>query len=214
MSILVRDIHRRYTAATAAPTPPCPTTTAGTGCGRRPLRGPVVTRKHPASGRCGWCPRSLATESPRTSTTPSREARCRRASHFWWSFGTSWRSPFGRNHDVLRRAGSADAAAIDKYRGGDNGKVRAALAVVGLSADRAAKEAQIRDDMIRVARRSGASLRQLAEVSGLDRKTVTAIVAEGVRASDLTVPELRSVAGPVAPPKRRQRARGGVTRRP
>jgi hypothetical protein len=35
----------------------------------------------------------------------------------------------------------------------------------------------MRDDMIRVAHRSGASLRQLAEVSGLDRKTVTAIVA-------------------------------------
>jgi DNA-binding MarR family transcriptional regulator len=33
--------------------------------------------------------------------------------------------------------------------------------------------------MIRVARRAGASLRQLAEISGLDRKTVTAIVASG-----------------------------------
>jgi hypothetical protein len=71
---------------------------------------------------------------------------------------------------------SAALAAIDKYRGGDTGEVGAALAVVGLSAERAAKEAQIRDDMIRVAHRSGASLRQLAEVSGLDRKTVTAIV--------------------------------------
>jgi hypothetical protein len=71
---------------------------------------------------------------------------------------------------------SAARAAIDKYRGGDTGEVGAALAVVGLSAERAAKEAQIRDDMIRVAHRSGASLRQLAEVSGLDRKTVTAIV--------------------------------------
>lgn len=71
---------------------------------------------------------------------------------------------------------SAALAAIDKYRGGDTGEVGAALAVVGLSAERAAKEAQIRDDMIRVAHRSGASLRQLAEVSRLDRKTVTAIV--------------------------------------
>ncbi len=71
---------------------------------------------------------------------------------------------------------SAALAAIDKYRGGDTGEVGAALAVVGLSAERVAKEAQIRDDMIRVAHRSGASLRQLAEVSGLDRKTVTAIV--------------------------------------
>jgi hypothetical protein len=69
-------------------------------------------------------------------------------------------------------------AAIDKYRGGDDGEVGAALAVVGLSAERAAKEAQLRDDMIRVAHRVGASLRQLAEVTGLDRKTVTAIVAK------------------------------------
>jgi len=67
-------------------------------------------------------------------------------------------------------------AAMDKYRGGDNGEIGAALAVVGLSAERVAKEVQIRDDLIRVARRAGASLRQLAEVSGLDRKTVTSIV--------------------------------------
>jgi hypothetical protein len=33
------------------------------------------------------------------------------------------------------------------------------------------------DDMIRVAHRAGASMRQIAEVSGLDRKTVSAIVA-------------------------------------
>jgi hypothetical protein len=48
---------------------------------------------------------------------------------------------------------------------------------VGLSADRVEKEALIRDEMIRVAHRSGASLRQLAEVSGLNRKTITAIVS-------------------------------------
>ena len=71
---------------------------------------------------------------------------------------------------------SAAIAAMDKYRGGDNGEVGAALVVVGLSAERAAKEVRIRDDMIRVAHRAGASLRQLAEVSGMDRKTVTAIV--------------------------------------
>ncbi len=68
------------------------------------------------------------------------------------------------------------SAAMDKYRGDDSTEVGAALVVVGLSAERAAKEARIRDDMIRVAHRAGASLRQLAEVSGLDRKTVTAIV--------------------------------------
>lgn len=76
---------------------------------------------------------------------------------------------------------SSAVAAIEKYRGSETGEIGAALAVVGLSAERAAKETQIRDDMIRVAHRAGASLRQLAEVSGLDRKTVTAIVGAGVR---------------------------------
>lgn len=71
---------------------------------------------------------------------------------------------------------SEAVAAVEKFRGGDDSEVGAALAVVGLSAERVAKEAQLRDDMIRVAHRSGASLRQLAEVSGLDRKTVTSIV--------------------------------------
>lgn len=71
---------------------------------------------------------------------------------------------------------SSAVAALDKFRGGQTGEVGAALAVVGLSAERAAKEVGIRDDMIRVAHRSGASLRQIAEVAGLDRKTVTAIV--------------------------------------
>jgi len=70
----------------------------------------------------------------------------------------------------------AATASLDKYRGGAEGEIGAALAVVGLSAARTAKEARIRDDMIRVAHRAGASIRQLAEVSGLGRKTVTAIV--------------------------------------
>jgi len=76
---------------------------------------------------------------------------------------------------------SAAAAAMDKYRGDDDGEVGAALVVVGLSAERAAREAEIRDDMIRVAHHAGASLRQLAEVSGLGRKTVTAIVEKDDR---------------------------------
>ena len=75
---------------------------------------------------------------------------------------------------------SAATAAMDTYRGGEGGEVGAALVVVGLSAERAAKEAQIRDDMIRVAHRAGASIRQLAEVSGLGRKTVTAIVSSNL----------------------------------
>lgn len=75
----------------------------------------------------------------------------------------------------------AATAAMDTYRGGEQGELGAALVVVGLSADRAAKEVRIRDDMILVAHRAGASLRQLADVSGLGRKTVTAIVSGGRR---------------------------------
>ena len=70
----------------------------------------------------------------------------------------------------------AATAAMDKYRGGADGEIGAALAVVGLSAARTAKEARIRNDMIRVAHKAGASIRQLADASGLGRKTVTAIV--------------------------------------
>lgn len=67
-------------------------------------------------------------------------------------------------------------AAVDKHRGDETGELGAALAVVGLSAERVAKEARIRDEMIRVAHQAGASLRRLAEVADLDRKTVTTIV--------------------------------------
>ncbi len=77
---------------------------------------------------------------------------------------------------------AAATAAIDKYRSGEEGEVGAALAVVGFSAERAAREVALRDDMIRVAHRAGASLRQLAEVSGLNRKTVTSIVESDVSA--------------------------------
>jgi hypothetical protein len=72
---------------------------------------------------------------------------------------------------------SAVASAMDKYRGNELGEVGAALVVVGLSAERADKEAQIRDDMIRVAHRAGASIRQLSEISGLGRKAVTELVS-------------------------------------
>jgi hypothetical protein len=79
---------------------------------------------------------------------------------------------------------SAVMATMDKYRGGEEGEAGSALVVVGLSAERAAKEVRIRDDMIRVAHRAGASIRQLAEVSGLGRKTVTAIVSSARESQD------------------------------
>ena len=78
---------------------------------------------------------------------------------------------------------AAANAALDKYRSGLDYEIGAALAVVGLSAERAHKEIAIRDDMIRTAHRVGASLRQIAEAAGLGRKTVTAIVeADSLRA--------------------------------
>jgi hypothetical protein len=79
---------------------------------------------------------------------------------------------------------SAATAAMDKYRSGEEGEAGSALVVVGLSAERAAKEVGIRDDMIRVAHRAGASIRQLSEVSGLGRKTVTAIVSSEARSHE------------------------------
>ncbi|MCY4104652.1 MAG: hypothetical protein OXG55_15565 [bacterium] len=78
---------------------------------------------------------------------------------------------------------AAANAALDKYRSGLDYEIGAALAVVGLSAERAHKEIAIRDDLIRTAHRIGASLRQIAEAAGLGRKTVTAIVeADPLRA--------------------------------
>jgi hypothetical protein len=79
---------------------------------------------------------------------------------------------------------SAATVAMDKHRSGAAGEAGAALVVVGLSATRAAKETGIRDDMMRVAYRSGASIRQLADVSGLGRKTVATIVSADTRAQD------------------------------
>lgn len=71
----------------------------------------------------------------------------------------------------------AATSAMDKYRSGEDGEAGSALVVVGLCAERAAKEIGIRDDMIRLAHRAGASIRQIADASGLGRKTVTAIVS-------------------------------------
>ena len=71
---------------------------------------------------------------------------------------------------------AAAATSTIKYRGNEHGEVGAALVVVGLSAERADKEAQIRDDMIRVAHLAGASIRQRSEITGLGRKAVTELV--------------------------------------
>ena len=76
---------------------------------------------------------------------------------------------------------SAATSAMNKYRGDQKGAVGAALVVVGLSAERAEKESGLRDDMIRVAHRAGASVCQLSDVSGLGRKVVVAIASSEAR---------------------------------
>jgi hypothetical protein len=73
---------------------------------------------------------------------------------------------------------------IEQYKGAEKGEAGSALVVVGLSAQRAAKEVGIGDFMIRVAHRAGASICRLADVSGLGRKTVTAIVSSEAQLRD------------------------------
>lgn len=55
--------------------------------------------------------------------------------------------------------------------------VGAAVAAAALLAERAAREASDRDRVIRIAKREGATLRTLAEATGLSRQTIANICA-------------------------------------
>jgi hypothetical protein len=55
--------------------------------------------------------------------------------------------------------------------------VGAAVAAAALLAERAAREASDRDRVIRIAKREGATLRALAEATGLSRQTIANICA-------------------------------------
>ncbi|MEX2658365.1 MAG: hypothetical protein WD232_01615 [Acidimicrobiales bacterium] len=57
--------------------------------------------------------------------------------------------------------------------------VGAAVAAAALLAERAAQEATDRDRVIRIAKREGATLRALAEATGLSRQTIANICAAG-----------------------------------
>lgn len=57
--------------------------------------------------------------------------------------------------------------------------VGAAVAAAALLAERAAQELSDRDRVIRIAKREGASLRALAEATGLSRQTIANICAAG-----------------------------------
>ena len=69
----------------------------------------------------------------------------------------------------------AATARMDKYRADSDYEVGVALVVLGLSSERASREIAVRDDMIRTAHRSGASLEQIADASRLDREAITTI---------------------------------------
>jgi hypothetical protein len=57
--------------------------------------------------------------------------------------------------------------------------VGAAVAAAALLAERAAQEASDRDRVIRIAKREGATLRALADATGLSRQTIANICAAG-----------------------------------
>ena len=58
-----------------------------------------------------------------------------------------------------------------------NDAVGAAVAAAALLADRAAQEISDRDRVIRIAKREGATLRALAEATGISRQTIANICA-------------------------------------
>ena len=77
----------------------------------------------------------------------------------------------------LRRLGPS-AALGDVVRAWPDA-VGAAIAAAALLAERAAQEMSDRDRVIRIAKREGATLRALAEATGLSRQTIANICAAG-----------------------------------
>ena len=78
--------------------------------------------------------------------------------------------------DALDRLADAALAELSAARGSDD-PVGAAVAAAALLAERAAQETSDRDRVIRIARREGATLRRLAEATGLSRQTIANICA-------------------------------------
>ena len=76
-------------------------------------------------------------------------------------------------HDRLADAALAELTAA---RPSDDA-VGAAVAAAALLADRAAQEISDRDRVIRIAKREGATLRALADATGLSRQTIANICA-------------------------------------
>lgn len=78
-------------------------------------------------------------------------------------------------HDRIADAALAELTAVRP----SNDAVGAAVAAAALLADRAAQEISDRDRVIRIAKREGATLRALAEATGLSRQTIANICAAG-----------------------------------
>ena len=77
---------------------------------------------------------------------------------------------------ALDRIADAAVAELTAARPSDDA-VGAAVAAVALLAERAAQEISDRDRVIRIAKREGATLRALAEATGLSRQTIANICA-------------------------------------
>ena len=78
-------------------------------------------------------------------------------------------------HDRIADAALAELTAA---RPSDDA-IGAAVAAAGLLAERATQEISDRDRVIRIAKREGATLRALAEATGLSRQTIANICAAG-----------------------------------
>jgi hypothetical protein len=78
-------------------------------------------------------------------------------------------------HERVADAARAELAAA---RPSDDA-VGAAIAAAALLAERATREISDRDRVIRIAKREGATLRALAEATGLSRQTIANICAAG-----------------------------------
>jgi hypothetical protein len=80
--------------------------------------------------------------------------------------------------DAIDRLADAAVSELSAARPSDDA-VGAAVAAAALLADRVAREISDRDRVIRIARREGATLRALAEGTGLSRQTIANICAAG-----------------------------------
>ncbi len=81
--------------------------------------------------------------------------------------------------DALDRIADAAVSELAAARPSDDA-IGAAVAAAALLAQRAAHEISDRDRVIRIAKGEGASLRALAEATGLSRQTIANICATGV----------------------------------